>query len=586
MSRQHLLKALEGILSEAGTQTQRFQQANRNNTTTQILAVDVEDIIKSWYWGLAKGDLSNNQFTGGKVTVPSKATLDKRWKHPNMKQAVRYAIDVYFNSTVQAISGFGNDVALRIHTPEVVEWTFYGSHGTGTTAANLEKKINKVAMDAMSKWIDGNWETMEKGVVNNLVGTKQSGNKTLLYDKTLNSSSGYKHQPKTALGQPTGKASMRGGIHNYRVFSHGDPDNVYADPTQMGPKGVYGSTYYAVRVLEELIERTSTHLKGFRNANPVMTSFMEDLDDLFLIDAQIELSGKPQGDLFTAHQEVVEIRGQIAGKKKQKLLGGWDRSKSAPKNSSRLKSDQFQKGGSSDLEGIDQKLLERIDESMMKIGAKIAAGDPMYKNTTIFDLAASPTQREKLGRKGVHNVAKKLKEQMPDAKVALKTPKPKKAKKTKAKTKGKQLGKKKKGSSAKGRTTRRRARKATTGSRSQGAVGTRANTGATRNPLALKALLQKSLPDEIAAKMTGGSTLRYRTGRFSDSAEIINVVPYPRSMEVQYTYMKDPYQVFEPESGSALATRGRDPQRIIGSTIRELAQGLMGDRFMVRTKRV
>ena len=86
--------------------------------------------------------------------------------------------------------------------------------------------------------------------------------------------------------------------------------------------------------------------------------------------------------------------------------------------------------------------------------------------------------------------------------------------------------------------------------------------------------------------MTGGNTLHYRTGRFSDSAEIINVVPYPNSLEVQYTYQKDPYQVFEPGSGSPLATRGRDPRQLIGSTIRELAQSLMGDRFMVRTKRI
>ena len=57
--------------------------------------------------------------------------------------------------------------------------------------------------------------------------------------------------------------------------------------------------------------------------------------------------------------------------------------------------------------------------------------------------------------------------------------------------------------------------------------------------------------------------------------------------QIQYTYQKDPYQVFEPEGGNPLASRGRDPKNIIGGTIRELAQSIMGSRFgLVRTKRV
>jgi len=107
------------------------------------------------------------------------------------------------------------------------------------------------------------------------------------------------------------------------------------------------------------------------------------------------------------------------------------------------------------------------------------------------------------------------------------------------------------------------------------------------NPVGLKALIQKSLPDVIARKMTGAPTLQYRTGRFAQSAEITDIVPMPRSVEIRYDYMQDPYRVFEPGSGSPLATRGRDPRELIGSSIREIAQMIMGTKFgIVRTKRV
>jgi len=105
------------------------------------------------------------------------------------------------------------------------------------------------------------------------------------------------------------------------------------------------------------------------------------------------------------------------------------------------------------------------------------------------------------------------------------------------------------------------------------------------SPLALKSLLQKALPDAIAKKMTGRPTLMYQTGRFAQSAEIMDIVPMQKQVEIRYDYMQDPYRVFEPGSGSPLATTGRDPRKIIGGTIRELAQQVMGSRFLIRTKR-
>jgi hypothetical protein len=158
------------------------------------------------------------------------------------------------------------------------------------------------------------------------------------------------------------------------------------------------------------------------------------------------------------------------------------------------------------------------------------------------------------------------------------------AKKFTAKSSKTKSKKGKKGSAKK--TTRRRAKR---GSISKGAPKKRATAWANRggiNPIGLRQLIQKALPDAIARKMSGPPTLQYRTGRFASSATINHIVPMPQSVEIRYGYQDDPYYVFEPESGHPLSSRGRDPKELIGSSIREIAQLIMGNRFgLVRTKR-
>lgn len=103
------------------------------------------------------------------------------------------------------------------------------------------------------------------------------------------------------------------------------------------------------------------------------------------------------------------------------------------------------------------------------------------------------------------------------------------------------------------------------------------------NPLALATLINKALPAVIASKMTSPA-LNYRTGRFSRSAEVKNISVGPRGgTAVEYTYMKDPYQTFEP--GFAMGSTQRDPRKIIGESIREIAQGIVGNKFLT-TRRV
>jgi hypothetical protein len=103
------------------------------------------------------------------------------------------------------------------------------------------------------------------------------------------------------------------------------------------------------------------------------------------------------------------------------------------------------------------------------------------------------------------------------------------------------------------------------------------------NPLALEALLNDFLPKVVASKMTSPA-LNFRTGRFAASAQVQDVMVGPRGgLNVNYTYMRDPYETFEP--GNAMGSTQRDPRKIIGESVREIAQSIIGDRFL-RVRRV
>lgn len=100
------------------------------------------------------------------------------------------------------------------------------------------------------------------------------------------------------------------------------------------------------------------------------------------------------------------------------------------------------------------------------------------------------------------------------------------------------------------------------------------------NAIALKELINQQLPSRILPKMQSPALVN-RTGRFRHSAEVTNVVIGPRGgTQINYTYQRNPYEVFEPGSGSPLANQYRDPRKIIGGTIREIAQQIMQKKFI------
>ena len=106
----------------------------------------------------------------------------------------------------------------------------------------------------------------------------------------------------------------------------------------------------------------------------------------------------------------------------------------------------------------------------------------------------------------------------------------------------------------------------------------KAHTG--NSPVALRNLLNEVLPMEVAKRMNAPA-LRFRTGRFANSARVENVHVGPRGgTQIDYTYMRNPYETFEPggKQGSTL----RDPRRLIGGTLREIATGIIGSKFTVR----
>lgn len=121
------------------------------------------------------------------------------------------------------------------------------------------------------------------------------------------------------------------------------------------------------------------------------------------------------------------------------------------------------------------------------------------------------------------------------------------------------------------------------GRKGKSVTARKSHTHSGANPLALKELINAALPEEILERMNPPA-LRNRTGRFRRSAQVTNVLVGPRGgVEAEYTYMKDPYSTFEP--GGAMGSTFRDPRKIIGESVREIAQKLTGNRF-IKVRRI
>lgn len=99
-------------------------------------------------------------------------------------------------------------------------------------------------------------------------------------------------------------------------------------------------------------------------------------------------------------------------------------------------------------------------------------------------------------------------------------------------------------------------------------------------PLHLIAVLNKELPGTVEKNMDAPA-LENRTGRLASSVRITDIVQTPKGYpSIGYTYMKGPYQTFEP--GYRQGSIDRDPRKLIDRSIREVAAQYAIGRFYTR----
>ena len=100
--------------------------------------------------------------------------------------------------------------------------------------------------------------------------------------------------------------------------------------------------------------------------------------------------------------------------------------------------------------------------------------------------------------------------------------------------------------------------------------------------IGLQVLINAKLPEQIKGNM-GTPALNNITGRFAESAKVVNILPGATNRHnpiIDYTYLKRPYEVFE--TTPPWATPQRDPKKIIDQSIREIAVALTTARFITR----
>ncbi len=99
----------------------------------------------------------------------------------------------------------------------------------------------------------------------------------------------------------------------------------------------------------------------------------------------------------------------------------------------------------------------------------------------------------------------------------------------------------------------------------------------------LIALINQVLPEVVIKNMVFPK-LQNRTGRFAHSVRVVDVRKTPKGFpSFGFTYMKQPYQVFETGLGTLpWATPEREPRRLIDQSIREVAKTMAIGRFFTR----
>ena len=106
------------------------------------------------------------------------------------------------------------------------------------------------------------------------------------------------------------------------------------------------------------------------------------------------------------------------------------------------------------------------------------------------------------------------------------------------------------------------------------------NSSIASQPLQLIGILNQQLPKVVGQNMQRPA-LQKRTGRLAASVRVVDMVQTPQGFpSIGYTYMKNPYQTFEP--GYAQGSQDFDPRRLIDKSIRDIALDFAIGRFYTR----
>jgi hypothetical protein len=94
--------------------------------------------------------------------------------------------------------------------------------------------------------------------------------------------------------------------------------------------------------------------------------------------------------------------------------------------------------------------------------------------------------------------------------------------------------------------------------------------------------MHETLKNEVMGQGEDPVTLNYRTGRFARSAQVNQLMPKKGGLEAQITWQRYPYDTFAP--GGKLHTPMRDPNFLIGQSIREILKEIGLQQIMISTR--
>ncbi|CAM0079136.1 tail completion or Neck1 protein [Vibrio phage D51] len=134
-------------------------------------------------------------------------------------------------------------------------------------------------------------------------------------------------------------------------------------------------------------------------------------------------------------------------------------------------------------------------------------------------------------------------------------------------------------------------------------VGIQPKKGRLVSQLTMRNLLETVMKENMLAAMTSPSAgkgrdtiLRNRTGRFVNTTNLDKLTVRnngknkKQTLSLYYKYMIYPYQVFDPLHTQSpqmnLASRARNPQRIIHTALAKAAKTLLGDRYTISIQQV